>query len=175
MVFLRTTFKSRRYSLSNWFGAIVSMSLILQDYRVASMILTFLVSGVWSAFVDAMPSAMRRKFGILGSSAAIFGMIFIQLGLFMKWILITEVTYTIGNVTFTCSNITTSCLTNIIVFLCRNVLAAILKPKSMTVINSEVQSLKISKIEARVLYAAFHVNEVARYLEEKEEITEEGR
>jgi hypothetical protein len=164
---------SYRYTLGNLFGAVVSMSFILQDYRIAFMILAVLVNGVWSAFGDAMPSGMRRTTSILGQGAAVVILVIIQIGLFLKLIAITDVTYIIGNVAFTFSNMATSCMTNTIVFCCRNVVTAILNPRSLTVIKSAVQNVKISKIEARVLYAAFHLKEAARYLKEEENINEE--
>ena len=141
------------------------MSVVLQDYRIAFMILFIAFGGIWSVFGDAMPSGMRRRISILGCGVAVLTLICIQLGLFLKLIAITDVAYSIGNVTFTFSNLATSCMTNLIVFWSRNLMNAILNPRCMTVIKSPVESVKVSKVEARVLYAAFHLKEAARYLQ----------
>ncbi len=150
------------------FGATVTLSLILQDYRIAFVVLGFTPCGVWSTLGDAMPSGMRRRTSILGPGLGVTLLMILQIGLFMKLIAITEVTYSVGNITFTCSNLATSCITNIAVFWSRNVVTAILNPKGLTVIKSSVESVKISKIEARVLYAAFNIKEAAQHLQDEE-------
>ena len=154
-----------RYTLCNLFGAVISISVVFQDYRIAFMVLGVAFGGTWSAFGDAMPSGMRRRSSIGGLGVGVLLLICIQLGLFLKLIAITDVAYSIGNVTFTFSNLATSCMTNVIVFWSRNLMNAILHPRCMTVINSLVESVKVSKVEARVLYAAFHLKEAARYLQ----------
>ena len=154
-----------RYTLCNLFGAVISISVVLQDYRIAFMVLCIALCGIWSAFGDAMPSGIRRRSSILGCGVAILTLICIQLGLFLKLIAITDVAYSIGNVTFTFSNLATSCMTNLIVFWSRNLMNAILQPRCMAVIKSPVESVKLSKVEARVFHAAFHLKEAARYLQ----------
>jgi hypothetical protein len=158
-----------RYILVNLSGAVVAVSIMVNDERIASFLVLQLF-GVWSAFVDAMPSGMRRVTCIRGLGVAVFCFVVIQFGLFFKLIIITDVTYALGGITFTCSNLATSCITNLVFFWTRNVITAILHPTSMTVIKSLVKSEKTSKIEAKVLYAAFHLKEAARYLKEKKEV-----
>ena len=123
--------------------------------------------------MDAMPSYMRRITSIGGPGFGVILFATMQFGLFFKLIAITDVTYQVGSVTFTCSNLATSCMTNIMVFWTRNVVTAIRNPESLTVIKSLVRSEKVSKVEARVLYAAFHLKEAARYLKDKKEAVEE--
>ncbi len=132
---------------------------------MAIMIAT-LISGIWSAFADAMPTGLRRSTTIYGLGFGVLLGIIFQLGLYFQWIHINEVFYQVGNITLTGSGIAANCTTNILVFWSRNVFTALRYPNILTVIKSPVKSEKVSKIEARVLFAAFHLKEATKYLQE---------
>ena len=136
--------------------------------------IAFLFSGIWSAFADAMPTGLRKLSTISGVAIGIFWVSAVQFGFFFDLIRMTEVVYQIGSITLTCSSIATNCMSNIILFWTHNLVTAIWYPNSLTVIKSQVKSEKVSKIEARVLYAAYHLKEAARYLQESEGVEAEG-
>ncbi len=144
----------------------VALSVLLQDVRMAIAI-AGLISGTWSTFSDAMPTGVRRIVTIVGVTSGILFIAAVQLGLFFKLIHITDVIYPMGGITLTCSSFATSSMTHIIVFWARNVVTAIFYPNSLTLITSLVKSEKVSKIEARVWHASFHLKEATRYLQEQ--------
>jgi hypothetical protein len=125
-----------------------------------------------------MPSGMRRVASVTGMICSVFCFGSFQFGLYFKVIHITEVSYQLGSITFTCSSLAASCMSNMMVFWFRHIVTALWNPTSLTVIKSKVISERISKVEARILYAAYHLKEAARYLEEdnyhnrKEEVAE---
>lgn len=125
------------------------------------------MSGLWSTLTDGMPSESRRVASIYGIGCGVLLLVAIQLGLILKMISVTEVVYQVGSITFTGSSLAISCTSNIIIFWTRNVMTAIRDPASLTVIKSNVKSEKVSKVEARVWYAAFHLKEAARHLQER--------
>jgi hypothetical protein len=133
--------------------------------------IAFLFNGIWSAFADAMPIVLRRMTTISGLGFGIVFLATIQFGFFIDLIRMTEVVYQIGSITLTCSSIATNCMSNIMLFWIRNWVTAFWYPNSLTVIKSQVKSEKVSKIEARVLYAAYHLKEAARFLQESEEVS----
>lgn len=147
------------------FGFIIAYCLLLQDSRIA-LLPACLMSGIWTVLTDAMPTGLRRIATICGLGFAILLLLSFQLGLYFQWIHINEVFYQVGNITLTGSGIAANCTTNVLIFVTRNVLTAFWYPNILTVIKSPVKSEKVSKIEARVLHAAFHLKEATKYLQE---------
>jgi hypothetical protein len=157
-----------RFTIFNFLGLVIALSTTLRDGRIVYMIITILFGGVWSSLADAMPSKIRQQSIVTGVGFSLAVGFTIFLGLFFKMIDISEVTFQLGNITFTSSSLATNCLTNWIVFGIRNVVIAILNPTCLVVIKSEVKSDRVSPTVARALYAAFHLKEAERYLQESE-------
>jgi hypothetical protein len=158
---------SYRYIVSNLTGLVIALYIILLDSRIVIIILGVYIGGIWSSLADAMPRGGTTIYAF-GSGVVI--LLVLQIGLFFQIIPITDMMYPIGSITFTGSSVASSCMTNIMVFWIRNLLQAYLKPTSLTVIKSLVTSEKVSRIEARVLYAAFHLKEAARHLQKDEDV-----
>jgi hypothetical protein len=145
-------------------GFVVTLSLILKDNRTAFVVLAILTACAWSSLADAAPGGTRRFTTICGIGIGVLTILSIQLGLYFRQIKIEDVVFHVGGLTLSCSSIATSCMTNWVVFALRNIFTAVWHPSSLTVIKSPIMRDKVTKIEARVLHAAFHLKEASEML-----------
>ncbi len=122
--------------------------------------------------VDAFPNIVRRNVTILGVGYGIICLSGLMAGLIWRVISFHDYSLQLGRVKFSFSSFVSHCAFNWILFGIRNVVNAFVYPKNLVVIRSPIESGKVTQVEAKVMYAAFHLKEAAGCL--KEENEEEG-
>ena len=77
--------------------------------------------------------------------------IYFFLGLIFNWFPISDVPIYMGGVRWTSSNITFGALSNLIMFVAKNLYVVVRNPNELAVLNSHMRSAKVNKYELRIL------------------------
>jgi hypothetical protein len=111
-----------------------------------------------------MPTGSRRFSTFTGTTVGVIIVIIFQIGFFFKLIPIEDQTFDVGFVKFSASGMANSSMSNWVIFGVRNTITAICYPNRLTIIQSPVVSEKVTKLQEKLLTAAFHLKEAGRIL-----------
>jgi hypothetical protein len=142
------------YMFANLLGAIVPLCVMLNDLRMVFLVAGVLPSMVWSLFADAMPAGRRRITTILGASAGVIFLIFLQIALYFNWMELEHVTVSVGAIHYGASGIASTSLWTVTLFYGKNLVTAIWYRESLTVLKSRIRSDKMEATGARIVQAS---------------------
>ncbi len=89
----------------NIIGVTVPVCVMLNNLRMVFLFAGVLPGMIWSLFIDAMPSGLRRFASILGTIAGIMCMLFLQVALYYNWMELKHVSYSVGDIDYAASGV----------------------------------------------------------------------